>query len=401
MRQKISTAVVIAMCVLLVASTFEACSQPGAEKAPSATNTAATASTAKLPITTSSEEAKKQFVEGRDKTERLLIADSLANFDKAIELDPNFASAELARAQASQTAKEFFDHLAKAVALADKVSEGEKLLIVSTKAGVDGDNAKQKESLDRLVALFPGDERVQVIVGGYYFGQQDYKTALEHYNESIKINANYAPAYNIAGYAYRQNGDMDKAEQSFKKYIELIPNDPNPYDSYGELLLKMGRYDDSIVQYKKALAIDPNFMASRQGVAMNLLYSGKAADRPNRISAYIWNAAGGEGSGAYFEDKLTEHKWIHIVATYDDPARPDARVRIYRNGVASPHNTSPGTLYKSYSVKPASGAAPLRFGTRDRKTFLTGGLDEVAIYPYVLTPDQIRQHWQTGVGRGK
>lgn len=130
-------------------------------------------------------------------------------------------------------------------------------------------------------------------------------------------------------------------------------------------------------------------------------YSGKAADRPNRISAYIWNAAGGEGSGAYFEDKLTEHKWIHIVATYDDPARPDARVRIYRNGVASPHNTSPGTLYKSYSVKPASGAAPLRFGTRDRKTFLTGGLDEVAIYPYVLTPDQIRQHWQTGVGRGK
>ena len=50
------------------------------------------------------------------------------------------------------------------------------------------------------------------------------------------------------------------AEAAFKKYIELIPNDPNPYDSYAELLLKMGKFDDSIAQYRKALAIDPNFV---------------------------------------------------------------------------------------------------------------------------------------------
>ena len=35
------------------------------------------------------------------------------------------------------------------------------------------------------------------------------------------------------------------AEKAFQKYIELIPKDPNPYDSYAELLLKMGRFDDS------------------------------------------------------------------------------------------------------------------------------------------------------------
>ncbi len=287
MRQGISTRVVAAICLLLVASMFGACNQAGTEKAPSAT---ATAAGAKLPITTSSDEAKKQYLEGRDKTERLLIADSLANFDKAIELDPNFALAELARANASQSPKEFFDHLAKAVALADKASEGEKLLIVSTKAGVDGDTAKQKESLDKLVAMFPDDERVQVIVGGYYFGQQDYTKALEHYNKAIQTNANHAPAYNIAGYAYRQNGQMDKAEQSFKKYIELIPKDPNPYDSYAELLMKMGRFDESIEQYRKALAIDPKFIASRQGVAMNLLYGGKPAEATTELEAITTNA---------------------------------------------------------------------------------------------------------------
>ena len=50
----------------------------------------------------------------------------------------------------------------------------------------------------------------------------------------------------MLGYAYRQEGDYANAEQAFKKYIELIPNDPNPYDSYAELLLKMGKFDESI-----------------------------------------------------------------------------------------------------------------------------------------------------------
>ena len=37
----------------------------------------------------------------------------------------------------------------------------------------------------------------------------------------------------------------------------------------------MGRFDDSIAQYRKALAIDPNFVNAHQGIAMDLLYAGK------------------------------------------------------------------------------------------------------------------------------
>ena len=60
--------------------------------------------------------------------------------------------------------------------------------------------------------------------------------------------------------------------------MELIPNDPNPYDSYAELLLKMGRFDESIAQYRKALSIDPNFIASHLGSAADLMYLGKPDD---------------------------------------------------------------------------------------------------------------------------
>jgi tetratricopeptide (TPR) repeat protein len=69
------------------------------------------------------------------------------------------------------------------------------------------------------------------------------------------------------GYSYKFLGQYDKAEKAFKKYVELIPDDPNPHDSYAELLMKRGRYDESIASYKKALAVDPGFASARYGIA--------------------------------------------------------------------------------------------------------------------------------------
>ena len=232
----------------------------------------------KIPITTSSEEARKEFVTARDMAERLLGTESIAHYDKAIALDPTFASAELNRAGVSATGKEFFEHLAKAVSLSGRASNGERLLILATEAGANNDPAKQKELLEQLEAAYPDDERAHFNVGGFYFGQQDYPRAIEHYKKATALAPGYSPAFNLLGYAYRQNGDYANAEQAFKKYIELIPNDPNPYDSYAELLLKMGRFDQSIEQYRKALAVDGNFMASHAGIAAALTYQGKPAE---------------------------------------------------------------------------------------------------------------------------
>lgn len=238
----------------------------------------AKADAGKVPITTKSEEARKEFTEGRALAEKLLAQDSLQHFDKAIALDSDFASAELARANTSPTAKEFFEHLNKAVALVDKSSEGEKLVILANQAGVNGDVAKQKAYLDQLVAAFPNDERAHFNLGGYYFGQQEFAPAIEHFKKATEIAPDYSQAYNLLGYAYRQQADYANAEQAFQKYISLIPNDPNPYDSYAELLLKMGKFDDSIVQYRKALSIDPHFVPSHFGIAADLMYLGKPAE---------------------------------------------------------------------------------------------------------------------------
>ena len=237
----------------------------------------------KIPVTTASAEARSEFLKGRDLSEKLRITDSIAHFEKAVALDPTFALAELNLATSSPSAKGFFEHLGKAVSLADKASEGERLQILAAEAGANNNPVKQKEYLDRLLAVHPNDERAHFAMGGYYFGQQEFPQAIDHYKKATELAPDYSTAFNILGYAYRQNGDFENAEKAFQSYIQLIPNDPNPYDSYAELLLKMGRFDESIAQYRKALAIEPNFLASHFGIAADLMYMGK----PDEAAAEI------------------------------------------------------------------------------------------------------------------
>jgi len=138
-------------------------------------------------------------------------------------------------------------------------------------------------------------------------------------------------------------------------------------------------------------------------------YSGDSQERPNRVSAYIWNPDGSEGAGAFFQyginddDPLVVGTWYHIVAIYDpgDMDTPGAGVRIYKNGVKKQGPPASGTLYSTYGIVPVHGALPVRLGTRDAATsgeaaasYLTGGLDEVAIYPYALSDDQVMDNYQ-------
>jgi tetratricopeptide (TPR) repeat protein len=265
------------LLVLITVLAIAGCQPVEPNKPGSVSSTPATGA-GKIAITTSSEEARKEFLAGRDLAEKLRVTDSIEHFDKAISLDPNFALAELNRANVSPTAREFFAHLNRAVALAAKASDGERMLIQATEAGANANPTKQKELLEQLVAAYPNDERAHFNLGGYHFGQQEFTQAIDHYKKATEIAPDYSTAYNILGYAYRQNEAYPDAENAFKKYIELIPNDPNPYDSYAELLLKMGRFEEAITQYNKALAIEPSFLNSHFGIAAALAYQGKASE---------------------------------------------------------------------------------------------------------------------------
>jgi tetratricopeptide (TPR) repeat protein len=65
------------------------------------------------------------------------------------------------------------------------------------------------------------------------------------------------------GYAYAAVGNMAGAETLMRRYVAAMPADPNPEDSYGDILFKNGRYDEAKAHFEAALKKDPAFGPSQ------------------------------------------------------------------------------------------------------------------------------------------
>ncbi|UCB53524.1 MAG: tetratricopeptide repeat protein [Candidatus Zixiibacteriota bacterium] len=255
----------------------------------------------KIPITTESETARENFLQGRDLFEKLRGQEARPFFERAIAEDPDFAMSYLFLSFVVPSAKGFWENLGKATELVDKVSQGERLWILGVEAGAHAYAMKQREMYKELVEAFPQDERAHNLLGNHYFGQEDYELAIREYHKATGINPDFSQPYNQLGYAHRFMENFDEAEDAFRKYIELIPDDPNPYDSYAELLMKTGRYDESIDQYKKALTADPNFVPSHVGIATNLNFKGNHQEAREQLQVlYDMARNDGERRAAHF-----------------------------------------------------------------------------------------------------
>jgi len=260
----------------LVAGSLGGCSRPVDE--------------GKIPLTTKSDEAMKEYIQGRDMLAQGQSHEANAHSDRAIAADTGFAMAYLQRAGGSASTSEFMSYVSKAVSHSGAASEGERLTILAAKAASIGDMAGQRENLEKLVAAYPKDERAHEALAFYFSGQQENDSAVFHFKAATEIAPAYPSVYNGLGYAYRAMEKYPEAEQAFRKYIELVPSDPNPYDSYAELLMKEGKFDQSMENYKLALTKDPNFVSSKQGVAFNFLYMGKSAQAASELQAMMASA---------------------------------------------------------------------------------------------------------------
>ena len=243
----------------------------------------------KIPITTKSEKARELYIKARDLAENLRINDAIDVYERAIDEDGNFALAHLGLSFAlfNNNATRGFEVFNRAVALAGNVSEGERLWIKGTEAGVNGNPREQEAMFKKLVKLHHSDERAHNIMGGFYYQQQRYDLAVTEFRKAKEINPEFAPLYNMLGYSYRFLGKYKAAEEAFKTYIKLIPDNPNPYDSYAELLMKIGEFEESIEMYRRALHVDSTFGASRFGIASDLVFLSEHAEARKVLEDWI------------------------------------------------------------------------------------------------------------------
>ncbi len=235
-----------------------------------------------MPITTNSPEAKKLFMKGLELYENLREEEARDYFSRALEKDMDFALCHFYLADIATSAIEYQTHLKMAVALAKNVSEGERLLIESLRALAENNPERAIELRKRLVELYPRDKRAHRFLG-YLYRERDDRKAIEEFLKAIEIDRNYAPAYNNLGYAYRRLGEYEKAVAAFKKYLRLLPEEPNPYDSIADLYTKMGRFEEAIQYYKKAVKLSKAFAFSQRKIGENYIFMDRYEDARNAI----------------------------------------------------------------------------------------------------------------------
>jgi Concanavalin A-like lectin/glucanases superfamily len=124
------------------------------------------------------------------------------------------------------------------------------------------------------------------------------------------------------------------------------------------------------------------------------MYNAETTDnppRPNRISFYVFNPAGGEGIGSYVQEPVEAGEWIHIVGVADEQT-----TTMYKNGVFKRCDyytgTGPGPCHGHPSdlwVTPTHGTAPMRIGTRDFASYFLGAIREVRVWSRALSATDV------------
>jgi len=227
-----------------------------------------------IPITTNSEEALNHFIKGRDLWENMHIPEAALILDSAVMKDSSFAMAYYYLAYSQNDVTKLIEYLNKAKSHVDKISEGEKLFILGINEELNNRYGEAREIYKKLVVLFPGDKRAHGQLAWHYYRGGEFQSAIDSYKKAFEIDSNFAPTYNMIGYCYSNLDNFNEAEIALKKYSELMPDEANPHDSYAEILMKQGKFDESIKEYQKALSIDPNFSVSFIGLGTDFVFKG-------------------------------------------------------------------------------------------------------------------------------
>lgn len=94
--------------------------------------------------------------------------------------------------------------------------------------------------------------------GNAYQTQGNFQQAISDYNKAIEINPDIAGFYSNRGNAYQIEGNLHQAIVDYNKAIELNPNDNVTYYNRGLAYYGIEQYKNSMADYKNATSNNPN-----------------------------------------------------------------------------------------------------------------------------------------------
>jgi tetratricopeptide (TPR) repeat protein len=119
---------------------------------------------------------------------------------------------------------------------------------------------------DRIF-LFDIQKEPLVELVQYHFDKKDYEKSLYYLNEVLVLEPTNEAANNFVVTIYDAMGKKDEASKRFEELIKKDPNSASFRLGYGNLLMQMEKYDQAILQYEKALEIDPQYYDAMRNIA--------------------------------------------------------------------------------------------------------------------------------------
>ena len=219
-----------------------------------------------LPLTTSSAEARTLYEKGLLDYENLYLERCNDDWRAAVKADPNLAVAWTWIALNSSNPEEVNTAREKAKSLAPKLTPGEQLIVAWISKVQEGDFIGGISAMNDLLEMYPKDKHVLYMAGNWLMLEEGNEQAQRIMEKALVLDKKFPPAFNDLAYLYARNRQFAKAFAAMDSYVALLPKEPNPHDSYGELLRMAGNFEGSLQHYRAALKIDPDFVTSQVGL---------------------------------------------------------------------------------------------------------------------------------------
>ncbi|MFH1190147.1 MAG: tetratricopeptide repeat protein [Candidatus Omnitrophota bacterium] len=215
------------------------------------------------------------------------------NFEKALEIDPENASIYRHLARLFLKAKRYGDALRQcetivkldpedadayvewadihiiekrpdqAIAVLEKalslgLKDVDLYLALGYSYALSDKGPRALELYNMALETAPNDPRTHYYLGTYYEKVKDRASAAKQFREAIRLDRDYADAYNYLGYMFAEEGvELDEALELTGKAVALDPESGAFLDSLGWALFKKGRTDEALIYIDKALKFEP------------------------------------------------------------------------------------------------------------------------------------------------
>jgi tetratricopeptide (TPR) repeat protein len=221
-----------------------------------------------MPVTAASATGRELYEKGMQDYENLYLERCNEDWRAAVKEDPTIAVAWAWIAFNSRNPAEAMEAREKAKALLPKITLGEQLMVRWIADVQEGNSIAGIQAMNDMLAMFPKDKHLLYLAGNWLMlVNGDGQAQQRLFEKALALDKNYPAALNDLGYVCARNRDFAKAFAIMDRYVAVLPNEPNPHDSYGELLRMAGHFDESLTHYRMALKMDPNFTSSQAGIA--------------------------------------------------------------------------------------------------------------------------------------